>query len=108
VETPAPKYDPGEQVLMHVAAQAPENFPKSQSLHIAAVAPEYFPATQLVHADPDTETFPAVQSEHSLLPVELDFPAGHAVHAAENDVVDPLRSDQPSVSRAYPDSGEPM
>ena len=61
-----------------------------------------------MHADPETAYFPAVQSEHSLLPVELDFPAGHAVHAAENDVAGPLRPDQPSVSRAFPDSGEPM
>ena len=75
---------------------------------VAAVAPEYLPAMHEVHAEPDQANFPAVQSEHSLLPVELDFPAGHAVHAAENDVAGPLRPDQASVSRSFPDSGEPM
>jgi hypothetical protein len=61
-----------------------------------------------VHAVPDLAYLPAAQSEHSLFPVELDFPAGHAVHAAENDVVGPLSPDQLFVMRALPATGVPM
>jgi hypothetical protein len=109
------EYVPGRQsvhVMMLVAAVVPEYFPAMHSVQVemlvAAVVPEYFPAMQEVHAEPDQAYFPAVQSEHSLFPVELDFPAGHAVHAAENDVGGPLRTDQSSVSRAFPDTGDPM
>jgi hypothetical protein len=88
-------------------------FPSKHDVQTVAPAGENCPTSQLVHtvllmAAVVSENFPASQAVHSLLPVVLNLPAGHSEQEAENDVAGPLRPDQPSVSRAFPATGEPM
>jgi hypothetical protein len=100
-----------------VAVETLLYFPSKHDVQTEAPAGENFPTSQLVHvvmlvAAVVSENFPASQAVHSLLPVVLNLPEGHSEQEAENDVLGPLSPvstpDQPPVSRALPDTGDPI
>jgi hypothetical protein len=83
----APENFPATQSMHEVAAGVSENFPESQSLHVAtlvaAVIPENFPEAQLVHVEkPAPEYVPEAQSVHETAAAPEYVPALQSSQAA--------------------------